>query len=144
MALPKPEVGLVIRYSYLWHDQAMAGQIEGLKDRPCAIVIASSREGGKTRVVLAPITHAPPVGKTTGIEVPVRVAEHLRLDGQQSWIVTSEINVFTWPGPDIRPAFAGSFAFGHLPYRLALMVRDSVLEQAGRRRKVVERDDQEK
>jgi hypothetical protein len=35
MALPEPECGLVISYSYLWRNEYKAGKIEGLKNRPC-------------------------------------------------------------------------------------------------------------
>jgi hypothetical protein len=38
--LPQPEVGLVISYSYLWKEEEERGQIEGRKDRPCAIMLA--------------------------------------------------------------------------------------------------------
>jgi len=38
--LPAPVPGLVIRYSYLWHSEHLAGREEGEKDRPCAIVAA--------------------------------------------------------------------------------------------------------
>jgi hypothetical protein len=34
ITLPKPEPGLVIRYSYLWHDEHRQGREEGVKDRP--------------------------------------------------------------------------------------------------------------
>jgi len=37
---PEPQVGLVISYSYLWSEEAERGQIEGRKDRPCAIIVA--------------------------------------------------------------------------------------------------------
>jgi hypothetical protein len=37
MAIPTPEVGLVISYGYLWHYEHQAGQEEGRKDRPCVI-----------------------------------------------------------------------------------------------------------
>jgi hypothetical protein len=37
------------------------------------------------------------------VEVPLRVARHLGLDEERSWIVTTELNVFVWPGPDLRP-----------------------------------------
>ena len=40
MSLPKPEPGLVIRYSYLWHAGHRQGREEGVKDRPRAIVLA--------------------------------------------------------------------------------------------------------
>jgi hypothetical protein len=39
--LPKrPHPGLVICYSYLWHREAQKKQIEGLKNRPCAVVLS--------------------------------------------------------------------------------------------------------
>lgn len=58
MALPKPETGLVISYSYLWRHQSDTGQAEGVKDRPCVIVLAVKRnENGAPVVTVAPITH---------------------------------------------------------------------------------------
>ena len=62
--MPEPERGLVVRYSYLWHSEAQRGQEEGVKERPCAIVIAVKRaKDGKNRVMVAPITHTPPEEK---------------------------------------------------------------------------------
>jgi hypothetical protein len=45
----------VIRYSYLWHDEYLAGREEGVKDRPCAIVISMRDEEGDMVVLVAPI-----------------------------------------------------------------------------------------
>jgi hypothetical protein len=42
---PVPRPGLVIRYSYLWESEARQGREEGVKDRPCAIVLVILREG---------------------------------------------------------------------------------------------------
>ena len=39
MSWPVPRPGLVIRYSYLWESEAGAGREEGVKDRPCAIIL---------------------------------------------------------------------------------------------------------
>jgi hypothetical protein len=47
---PTPTPGLVIRYSYLWRNEAAAGREEGVKDRPCAIVLAVEIENGDTVV----------------------------------------------------------------------------------------------
>ena len=33
MSLPKPVPGLVLRYNYLWGDEAATGQIEASKER---------------------------------------------------------------------------------------------------------------
>jgi hypothetical protein len=30
------------------------------------------------------------------------VKRHLGLDDEPSWIITTEVNRFVWPGPDIR------------------------------------------
>ena len=40
MSLPIPLPGLVIRYSYLWADDAATGHEDGVKDRPSVIVMA--------------------------------------------------------------------------------------------------------
>lgn len=59
MALPVPQPGLVIRYSYLWHAEHEQGQEEGSKDRPCAIVLTYREEHGDTIVTVVPITLRP-------------------------------------------------------------------------------------
>jgi hypothetical protein len=74
------------------------------------------------------------------------VKARLRLDEGRSWIITSEVNVFTWPGPDLRPINprdrAPTFAHGYLPRGLAKAVIGGVREQ---RRiglaKIVKRDE---
>lgn len=88
MALPEPQPGLVIRYAYLWRREAEQGREHGVKDRPCVVVLAVKRDAGKTRVVVAPITHAPPVNIETTLQLPAQTKERLGLDEQPSWIVT--------------------------------------------------------
>jgi len=51
MALPEPECGLVISYSYLWKHESGSGQTEGLKDRPCAIVLAIDSKDTNAKTV---------------------------------------------------------------------------------------------
>jgi hypothetical protein len=46
MSWPTPRAGLVIRYSYLWQSEAAAGREDGVKDRPCAIVLAIDADSG--------------------------------------------------------------------------------------------------
>jgi hypothetical protein len=102
VALPKPEPGLVIRYSYLWHSEYRKGREEGVKDRPCAIVASMvSLEDGTTRVLVLPITHTPPENASLAVEIPTSVKTRLKLDTEQSWVVVSEWNEFVWPGPDL-------------------------------------------
>lgn len=131
MTWPTPQPGLVIRYSYLWQREAQAGQEEGVKDRPCAVVLASTDDEGRSRVYVLPITHSLPSNDTPAIEIPSTVKNRLGLDSERSWIVVSEANVFAWPGPDLRfipgkgPA---SVAYGFLPPGLFRAVRDRFLE----------------
>jgi hypothetical protein len=71
LVLPIPVPGLVIRYSYLWHSEYLAGRDEGQKDRPCAIIAAIRKdEGGETRVLVLPITHSKPDREAAAIEFP--------------------------------------------------------------------------
>ena len=122
---PEPAPALVIRYSYLWHGEFVQGRKEGVKDRPCAIVAAVKRDGGRVRVVVVPITHRPPDDPNAAIEIPLETKTRLGLDSERSWIVVSEWNEFTWPGPDLRIARSGegSPAYGYLPAKLFAKVQ---------------------
>jgi hypothetical protein len=133
---PEPRAGLVIRYSYLWQSEADAGREEGVKDRPCAIVLAVRTGDLDTLVYALPITHAPPRVPEDGLELPSSTKNRLGLDSDRSWIVLTEANVFTWPGPDLRPVQgngAESIAYGMLPPKL-LAMRDRFIEVARHRR----------
>jgi hypothetical protein len=125
MSLPTPKQGLVIRYSYLWHHESMSGHEEGRKDRPCAVIIAA-KDG---RVAVAPITHTPPAADTRALEIPAQLGRQLGLDDERSWIVTDEVNVFRWPGEDIRPAARDSWEFGQLPPSFTKTIVSDVVEQ---------------
>ena len=118
MPLPAPELGLVVSYAYLWNSEFEEGQEEGIKDRPCALVLSSQNEGGNTIVAVVPVTHSPPQRPEEAVEIPAVVKRHLGLDEARSWIVVSEINRFIWPGPDLRPvsrAEPDRFEYGFLP-----------------------------
>lgn len=142
MAVPKPEPGLVIRYSYLWYDEYRKGREEGVKDRPCAIVAAIvSAESGGTRVLVLPVTHAAPDKASLAVEIPANVKRRLKLDSERSWIVVSEWNEFVWPGPDVRPVDQGrdsSVAYGFLPRGFFEKVRSQFIAavEAGRATRV--------
>ncbi|AZG78791.1 plasmid maintenance toxin (PemK-like) [Methylocystis rosea] len=98
------KIGHVFRYAYLWDRQSREGREEGDKDRPCLVLaIVAIEEDGARVVRVLPITHAPPADPTQAIEIPPRVKQRLGLDDERSWIVLSESNRFTWPGPDLRP-----------------------------------------
>ena len=134
--LPLPRPGLVLRYSYLWYSDFERGQVEGQKDRPCAIVVALKADSDGTQVVVAPITHTEP---KHGISLPGRTKRRLGLDEEPSWVVTSEVNVFHWPGPDLRMTPRGEYAYGELPAKLFEAIRDDIMKQA--RNTIVQRTD---
>lgn len=127
MALPEPVAGLVIRYAYLWLDEYRQGREEGVKDRPCAIILVSEDRDGDKIVTVLPVTHSPPKDARLAIEIPPATKARLRMDTAPSWIVLTEANRFAWPGPDLRFADKGdpaSVAYGLLPKALFDTVRD--------------------
>lgn len=124
-----PDPGDVISYAYLWHCEAATGQDEGLKDRPSVVVVAQQIVGNRTRLIVAPVTHSAPEASDFAIELPKTVKRQLNLDADRSWIVTSEINIFVWPGPDVRIAKEGpdnSPLIGAIPEWLFLKLRDAI------------------
>lgn len=151
MALPEPQGGLVISYAYLWRHESEAGQIEGVKNRPCAIVLVVRREGAipargsdatakppetLTIVTVAPITHTPPHDPAAAIEIPARVKQHLGLDSERSWIIFDEFNEFAWPGFDLRPVAGkpGRYDYGFLPPALYRTIIERIIELRRHRR----------
>ena len=98
-----PAVGTVIRYAYLWHWQHAAGRDEGEKDRPCAVVASVVQQNGRTMVRVFPITTKQPAPQDHAVELTPEARARLQLEGGRSWVVASESNLFTWPGPDLRP-----------------------------------------
>jgi mRNA-degrading endonuclease toxin of MazEF toxin-antitoxin module len=128
--LPEPFPGLVIRYSYLWRKDHLAGQEEGVKDRPCAIVLSTRRDGEDTLVTVAPITHSEPANAAMAVEIPMRLKQQLNLDSDRSWIVCTEVNRFIWPGPDLRrvPGSESSYSYGVLPPLLFKQVKQTLLQ----------------
>ena len=126
MAIPPPEPGLVINYSYLWHYEYETGREEGRKDRPSVVVVTVQDDAiGTTSVTVLPITHRKPDKPSQAVEIPAAVKRHLSLDDEPSWIVVAEGNEFLWPGYDLRQRPDGSYTFGFLPPRLFKKVQDA-------------------
>jgi mRNA-degrading endonuclease toxin of MazEF toxin-antitoxin module len=134
VTITAPRPGEVIRYAYLWRAEHEAGQEEGVKDRPCAVVMSIAGRADSARVIVLPITHTPPARGANAVELPPAVKRRLGLDDDRSWVVLDEANRFTWPGPDIRP-FDGrsgrTVSYGFLPPELFRVVRDRFLALAG-------------
>ena len=127
MDIPVPKPAQVIRYAYPWVDEQDAGHEEGTKDRPAAVVLTLQMASNQLRVAVVPITHTPPANADDAIEIPQDIKRHLRLDDARSWIVLTETNLFTWPGPDLRPTGrrdTDTTLFGYLPTGFFRTVRD--------------------
>jgi hypothetical protein len=132
VTFPAPKPGLVIRYSFLWSDEKDAGADEGSKDRPCAIVVAARKdEHADTRVLVAPITHAPPDDPSDSLEIPGEVAKALGLDGERHWLRLDELNRFSWPGYDLRPlpGKIAKYDYGMLPKALFEALKAGILQR---------------
>lgn len=111
----------MIGYAYLWREERDEGREEGVKDRPCAIVLARIQEDGDTVVMVTPITHSPPATPEVAVEIPSATKRRLGLDDRPSWVVVTEVNRFIWPGPDLRPISRSEpsrFDYGFLPPKL--------------------------
>ena len=142
MALPDPTPGLVISYAYLWEHEARLGREEGAKDRPCVVILSVENHGGVRVVHVAPVTHTRPMTAADAVALPSGTKARLGLDEQPSWIITTELNRFIWPGPDLRPISRDkpdSFAFGSIPLGLLKQVIDQIRER--RRVRTTARDD---
>ena len=136
MALPIPVPGLVIRYSFLWRDEAARGIEEGAKDRPCGVVLVTQGDLDPTSgerdlvVTVLPVTHTPPADPKLAVEIPAATKRRLGLDDDRSWIVVTDANRFMWPGPDLRFSVAGdasSCSYGLLPRGLFNEMRDKFI-----------------
>jgi mRNA-degrading endonuclease toxin of MazEF toxin-antitoxin module len=130
---------MVIRYAYLWRNEAEQGRDHGAKDRPCVVVLAVKKEAARTRVVVAPITHREPATDAGAIPLSSQSKARLGLDEDASWIVTDDLNAFDWPGPDLRslrrtgetPRFTCGFLSANMTRLLIERVRDHVRRKSG-------------
>ena len=130
MRVPDPEPGRVVRYEYLWRWRAERGAVTADKDRPVCVVLARRTGPDGWLVALAPVTHSPPAADTIAVEIPPKVARHLSLDPDRSWVIASEVNIDVWPSPDLRPVSRKSdtCAYGFLPPRLFRSLLDRFAE----------------
>lgn len=132
-----PQAGMVIRYSYPWSGEALLGQEEGAKDRPCAVVLVTKGEGDSISVRVLPVTHRQPLRPDEAVEIPTAIKKRLGLDEAPSWIVISETNIFSWPGPDVRTVpGTGNPVYGFLPNNY---FRHVLMQLAKRRIKSIRR-----
>lgn len=124
MPLPSLDLGLVVRYEYLWHRRIGAPTAD--KDHPACVIATFRHEGVPDDfVVYLPISHTPPGEGEVGVELSAHAKRIAGLDWAPQWVLISECNIDIWP-QDIRtlPGQPERFHYGHLPPREFLRVRD--------------------
>jgi hypothetical protein len=142
LSLPAPLPGLVVRYRYLWADDASSGIEEGNKERPAAVLMAIHLPGtNAARVFVLPITHSAPARGTEAMEIPAPVCRSAGLDAGRSRVILSEFNAFVWPGfdPALVPGRTPrTVAYGFLTPGFFARLRDRWLavDAAARSRRV--------
>ena len=98
-----PPVGCVIAYEYLWASQADVRE-DGAKVYPAAVILARILVAQTTLAYVVGISHRRPGDGERALPVPGKLKQWLGLDHQPAWVYTDQLNVFAWPGPDLRPA----------------------------------------
>ena len=95
------------------------------------VVVAQIVTEDRTELLVAPVTHtAPSAGE--GVLIPRRDKRQLGLDSDPSWVVTTEMNRFIWPGPDVRVVSSGKTPlYGPIPAGLYDLIRAEILKNAG-------------
>jgi hypothetical protein len=77
--------------------------------------------------------------------MPAATKRRLGMDQARSWVITSEVNRFVWPGFDLRPVSRDrpeTFAYGLLPRGLFHEIRARLLAAAtAGRLRITRRDD---
>ena len=131
MALSPPDPGLVIRYDYLWVEEAAAGRDQG-KDRPACLVAVRDLATQPRFVVILPITHSAPAAPVVGIEIPPRVRQSIGLDDSPCWVIVSEHNVDEWPNAGLSPIPGQKdvYAYGFVPPGLFAQIKARFIELA--------------
>lgn len=114
MPLPNPQVGLIIRYEYLWVSEALQGQNRGEKHRPCVVILVVPANAGKpAKAMVCALTHSEPRGDDVGIEVaPDEAKAGMGLSNRPQWIIASEANLVDWDDAGIVELKSGGWVYG--------------------------------
>jgi hypothetical protein len=123
MPLPRSELGLVVHYGFVWSGADRTPPPDAGKDRPCLIVDLFEVEdvpGRKTiRVIYLPISHNAPREGQHAMTISRRVAQHLGLMIETSYLYTTYACEDDWPF-DLSnvPGQKGRFHYGLIPPKL--------------------------
>lgn len=102
MASRRPHVGDILNYRYLWYAESQKGQIEGTRPRPALVIALLETDDGFLKVFLLPITQTAPISPTEGYRLPPATAQAAGLDGEENYVVYTELNSFDWRSYDIE------------------------------------------
>ena len=88
-----PALGDVWRYPFLWSREALQGETEGRKSRPCAVALLIGNADGKPEVLLVPVTSQPSSSHPFAVEVPEMEKKRAGLDLHlRLWVICNEFN----------------------------------------------------
>ena len=124
MPLPAPKLGLVVHYCFVWAGASSRNPPDAGKDRPCLIVdleqVAEPALNNRvvTRVTYLPVSHVAPRAGEQAIAVPPRVALHLGLTAERSYLYTSYAVEDDWPFDLAHvPGSSDWYDYGFVPPR---------------------------
>ncbi len=144
MPLLPPELGLIVYYSYVFHNPTRSIGDSG-KQRPCLIIalFADKKEANRKLVLYLPITHSPPAAEGEAIEIPADARYAAGLDGSRQWILMGEGNLDAWPEDIFNlPDQPGKFHYGFMPPGFFRKIQTHFgLLFAAKKYNVVRRDD---
>ena len=84
----------VIRFPYLWANEAQRGETEGRKSRQVAIGVRMAKPEGDDVLLLFPITSKAPERGRFAVEIPETEKRRAGLDGDMRlWIILNEYNL---------------------------------------------------
>jgi hypothetical protein len=131
MPLPRPELGLVVHYGFVWSGADRRPPPDAGKDRPCLIIDLFEIEdtpGRKTlRVTYLPISHAAPREGESAKIISPRIANHLGLTSEKSYLYTTYACEDDWPFDLSQvPGHTEKFHYGLIPPRLFDAVADEL------------------
>jgi hypothetical protein len=119
MPLPRPELGLVVQYGFVWSGADRHPPPDSGKDRPCLIVNLRGVEDApgrpSLRVTYLPISHVAPRKGEKAIPIGAKLAKHLGLTSEKSYLYVSYACQDDWPFDVARAPGSDSFAYGVIP-----------------------------
>ena len=137
MPLPRPEIGLIVHYGFVWSSPDRAPPPDAGKDRPCLIVDLLPEEilGRKTlRVTYLPISHVEPRKGESAIIIKPKVANYLGLTAEKSYLYTSYACEDDWPFDGVPvPGSEGKFHYGIIPPAFFNVVAETFKQYLARR-----------